>query len=45
LEDAGEIALYDRIAALTLADDEAFQEVRQFYYDEGRWRVPESWGV
>lgn len=42
-QDQDEIALYDRIAALTLAGDDAFQEVRQFYNDDKRWRVPESW--
>jgi hypothetical protein len=43
-QDPAEVALYDRIAALTLAGDEAFQEIRQFYRDDQRWRVPESWG-
>jgi hypothetical protein len=42
-QDQAEAALYDRIAALTLAGDEAFQEVRQFYGDDKRWHVPEGW--
>jgi Transglutaminase-like superfamily len=44
-QDPSEVALYDRIAALTVAGDEAFQETRQFYCKDNRWRVPESWGV
>ncbi len=43
-QDQAEIALYDQIAALTVAGDQAFQEMRRFYRDDRRWRVPESWG-
>jgi hypothetical protein len=41
--DQAEIAVYDRVAALTLAGDQAFDEIRQFYHTDPRWRVPESW--
>jgi hypothetical protein len=43
-QDQAEVALYDRIAALTVAGDEAFQEMRKFYDNDSRWQVPESWG-
>ena len=44
-QDQAEIALYDKIAALTVAGNEAFQEIRQNYSEDARWRVPESWPI
>jgi Transglutaminase-like superfamily len=44
-QDQAEIALYDKIAALTVAGNEAFQEIRQIYSEDARWRVPESWPI
>lgn len=41
-EDPEEVAFYDRIAALTLAGDAAFDEVRQ-EGDDLRWRIPDGW--
>ncbi len=42
-QDQAEIAEYDRIAALTLAGDEEFGEIRRFYNQDRRWKVPEGW--
>ena len=42
-EDPAEIAMYDRIAALTVAGDAAFEEVRKDYNEDPRWRVPKGW--
>ena len=42
-QDKDEVAEYDRIARLTTAGDEAFEEIRRFYSEDGRWRVPEGW--
>lgn len=38
-----ELAFYDRIAALTLAGDQAFSEIRQLHDADPRWRVPAEW--
>ena len=42
-EDPAEIAEYDRVAALTLAGDAAFPEMRKFHSGDERWRIPVSW--
>jgi len=38
---AEEVALLDRVAALTTADNSAFLEVRSLYENDVRLRVPE----
>jgi hypothetical protein len=38
-----DVALLDRIAALTLAGDEAFPEVRALYEGDARLRLPAGW--
>lgn len=41
-EDRAEVAFYDRIAALTLAGDAAFDEVRR-EGDDAHWCIPDGW--
>ena len=41
--DGPELAEYDRLAALTVAGDSAFDELRQLYKNEPRLRVPAAW--
>jgi hypothetical protein len=41
-DDPAEVAFYDRIAALTVASDAAFQDIRQEAEDPN-WRIPEDW--
>lgn len=36
-------AMFDRIAALTLAGDECFAELRTLYQNDPNWQIPESW--
>ena len=38
-----DVALLDRIAALTLAGDQAFPELRRLYEGDGRLRMPAGW--
>ena len=41
-QDPDELAFYDRIAALTLAGDHAFHEIRR-EIKESCWRIPDDW--
>jgi hypothetical protein len=41
--DPAEVALYDHIAALTVAGDVAFDELRQLFSHDPRWWMPGSW--
>jgi hypothetical protein len=42
-QNPAEVAEYDRIAALTVAGNAAFQEICQFHGEDDRWRIPVSW--
>jgi len=42
-DDPQELAFYDEIAALTLAGDTAFPEIRRKLEQDTRWRVPTGW--
>ena len=44
-DDPAELEFYDRIAALTLAGNGTFAEIRQMYESDPRWRVPAAWGT
>ncbi len=42
-EDGEELGFYDQVAALTLAGDQAFEQIRSLFERDDRWRVPPSW--
>ena len=42
-EGEADTALIDRLAALTMKGDEAFQEIRGFYEGEVRLHIPDDW--
>jgi hypothetical protein len=42
-EEGDELYFYDEVAALTLAGDQVFDQLRRRFEHEDRWRVPQSW--
>lgn len=42
-ENYEELVFYDEVAALTIAGDQAFDQLRRRFEQEDRWRVPQSW--